>query len=99
MYRELALLCASHLSLRQTDEPDLLFHEAYCFGTSTKNQRIEAWWNLFANLPTDSWHTLIGGVEDRGLFDGGNIDKLCPQHIYGNAPNSYSYIHPDTQYL
>jgi hypothetical protein len=82
MGSELALLCASHLSLRRTDKPDLPFHKAYSFGTSTKNQRIEAWWNLLANGQTDTWRTLFGGLEDRGLFDGGNIDKLCLQHIY-----------------
>jgi len=82
MGRELALLCASHLSLRRTDKPDLLFLTAYSFGTSTKNQRIEAWWNLLANGQTDTWNTLFGGLEDHGLFDGGNIDKLSLQHIY-----------------
>jgi hypothetical protein len=42
MGRELALLCASHLSLRRTDKPDLPFLKADIFGTSTKNQPIEA---------------------------------------------------------
>jgi hypothetical protein len=82
MGRELALLFASHLSLRRTDKSDLPFHKAYSFGTSIKNQRIEAWWNLLANGQTDNWRTLFGGLEDRGLFDGGNIDTLCLQHIY-----------------
>jgi hypothetical protein len=81
MGRELALLCASHLSLRHTDKPDLPFHKAYRVGTSTKNQRIEAWWNLLANGQPDTWRTLFDGLEDRGLFDGGNIDKLYLQHI------------------
>jgi len=38
MGRELALLCASHLSLRRTEKPDLPSHKPYSFGTSTKNQ-------------------------------------------------------------
>jgi len=82
MGRELALLCVSHLFLRWTDKPDLSFHKACSFGTSTKNQRIEAWWNFLANGQTDTCCTLFGGLDDRGLFDGGNIDKLCLQHIY-----------------
>jgi hypothetical protein len=82
MGREFALLCASHLSLRQTDKTDLPFNKAYSFGTLTKNQRIEAWWNLLAKGQTDTWRKLFGGLEDRGLFDGGSIGKHCLQHIY-----------------
>jgi len=82
MGRELALLCVTHPTLRRTDKPDLPFPKDYSFGTSTNNQRIEAWWNLLANGQTDTWHTLFGSLEDCGLFDRGNIDKLCLQHRY-----------------
>jgi len=39
---ETVLLAESHLILRRANNPNLPFHEAYLFGKSTKNQRIEA---------------------------------------------------------
>ncbi|KAG0635221.1 hypothetical protein HOY80DRAFT_1094511, partial [Tuber brumale] len=40
---ETVLLAESHLLLRHANHPNLAFSQAYSYGKSTKNQRIEAW--------------------------------------------------------
>ncbi|RPA89962.1 hypothetical protein L873DRAFT_1719854 [Choiromyces venosus 120613-1] len=44
--REMVLQAQSHITLRRANKPNLPFHKVYSYGKSTKNQRIEAWWNL-----------------------------------------------------
>ncbi|KAG0632765.1 hypothetical protein HOY80DRAFT_1113456, partial [Tuber brumale] len=79
---EAILLCNSHLSLRCASKPDLSFTKAYFYGTSTKNQRIESWWNLLVNRQMDTWPNLFTDLERKGFFDGGTIDIICLQYIY-----------------
>ena len=79
---ETTLLCNSHLSLRRAEQPDLPLSKAYSYGTSTKNQRIESWWNLLANAQTDTWRAIFVDLEETGFFDGGDIDVICLQYIY-----------------
>jgi transposase InsO family protein len=82
MGSETSLLCNSQLTLRRAEKPGLLFRKAYSFGTSTKNQRIEHWWNLLADGQTQTWRSIFGGLENDGYFDGGDIDKTALQFIY-----------------
>lgn len=42
---ETVMLASAHHQLQQIAQPDLDFHDCYMYGTSTSNQRIEAWWN------------------------------------------------------
>lgn len=49
---ETGFLCRSHLLLRRADDPTKEFNRIYSFGTSTRNQRIEAWWRLLADGKT-----------------------------------------------
>ena len=79
---ETTLLCNSHLSLRRASNSQLPLAKAYSYGTSTKNQRIESWWNLLANAQTDTWRNLFTDFERQGYFDGGSIDIICLQFIY-----------------
>ncbi|RPA73771.1 hypothetical protein BJ508DRAFT_313480 [Ascobolus immersus RN42] len=62
--------------------PDLEFYKIYSFGTSTRNQRIEAWWRLLAEGKTDTYRTLFERLETDNLFNGGAIDKTAMQFIY-----------------
>ncbi|KAG0643329.1 hypothetical protein HOY80DRAFT_1094323 [Tuber brumale] len=80
--RETVLLCNSHLVLRRSQTPTLPLSKAYSYGTSTKNQRIESWWNLLANAQTDTWQNLFVEFEKEGYFDGGDIDVICLQYVY-----------------
>jgi len=79
---ETVLLAESHLMLRHANNPNFPFHEAYSFGKSTKNQRIEAWWNILTEGQTQEWKEYFNTLEGEGLFDSGNIDKACLQYIY-----------------
>ena len=79
---ETVLLCNSHLVLRRVQNPELPLTKAYSYGTSTKNQRIESWWNLLANAQTNTWRNLFIELEKKGFFDGGSIDVICLQYIY-----------------
>jgi hypothetical protein len=42
---EIVMLADAHYQFQQDIEPDLQFQDCYLYGTSTANQRIEAWWN------------------------------------------------------
>jgi len=86
---ETTLLCNSQLALRRAENPDLPLVKAYSYGTSTKNQRIESWWNLLANAQTDTWRNLFTDLEKSGYFDGGEIDIICLQYIYMNMIRSH----------
>ena len=79
---ETVLLARSHVLLQRENKHDLLFHKAYSYGKSTKNQWIEAWWNLLTEGQTQEWKVCFAELEEQGLFDGGDMDKSCLQYIY-----------------
>ncbi|KAI5788940.1 hypothetical protein DFH27DRAFT_632694, partial [Peziza echinospora] len=92
---ETSLLCNSQLVLRRAEKPDLPFNKAYAFGTSTRNQRIESWWNLLANAQTDTWRAIFAGYEEQGYFNGGQLDQALLQFIY--MPLIRQHIHTFVQ--
>ena len=62
---------------------DLPFHKAYIYGTSTANQRIEAWWNLLATGQTEQWRKLFEQFEQEGYFDSStDYDKIAIRFLY-----------------
>ncbi|CUS06670.1 unnamed protein product, partial [Tuber aestivum] len=65
---ETVLLAESHLSLRRANHPDLLFEKAYSYGKSTKNQCIEAWWNILTEGQTQAWKVYFAQLESDGYF-------------------------------
>jgi len=69
-------------SIALSSEPELLLTKAYSYGTSTKDQSIESWWNLVANAQTDTWRNLFVEMEKEGYFDGGDIVVIYLQYIY-----------------
>ncbi|CUS11455.1 unnamed protein product, partial [Tuber aestivum] len=79
---ETVLLAESHLSLRRANHPDLPFEKAYSYGKSTKNQRIEAWWNILTEGQTQAWKVYFAQLESDGYFNGGDLDKSCLQFLY-----------------
>ncbi|KAF8453392.1 hypothetical protein BDZ91DRAFT_631770, partial [Kalaharituber pfeilii] len=82
MGTETLLLCNSQLVFRRSYKPHLEFRKIYSYGTSTRNQRIESWWNLLANAQTDTWRAIFVGYKKDRYFDGGAIDQACFQYIY-----------------
>ena len=79
---ETILMAECQLAFRRAEKPDLPFHKAYSFGTSTKNQRIEAWWNIMANSQTEQYKRCFEEYKGAGLFDGGTIDQTALRYIY-----------------
>jgi transposase InsO family protein len=91
MGTETILLCHSQLILRRALKPGLPFRKIYSWGTSTKNQRIESWWNLLTNAQTETYRELFLALEHEGYFDGSEVDKLCLQFIYMEMLRKHIY--------
>ena len=83
------LLAESHLTLRRANRPELPFTKAYSYGKSTKNQRIEAWWNILTEAQTQEWKIYFAKLEAEGYFDGGETDKSCLQFLYMHMIRSH----------
>ena len=52
---ETGMLAAAHFQLRRGENPDLSFEECWIYGTSTSNQRIEAWWQQLSQSLIWQW--------------------------------------------
>jgi len=83
------LLAASHVTLRRANNPLLNFSQIYSFGKSTKNQRIEAWWNILTEGQTQEWKVYFSELENKGLFSGSDLDESCLQFIYREIIRSH----------
>ena len=86
---ETVLLAESHVTLRRVNHPDLPFAKAYSYGKSTKNQRIEAWWNILTEGQTQEWKLYFGKLEAEGYFNGSETDKSCLQFLYMDMIRSH----------
>ena len=80
---ETSLMCAAHVALRRVDEPDLAFKKAYVYGPSTRNQRIEAWWNTLADGLAETWRRFFGSLAETHLFESDSAaDVTALRFIY-----------------
>lgn len=52
---ETVLLAESPVLFRRANTPHLPLNKGYSFEKSTKNQRIEAWWNILTKAQTQEW--------------------------------------------
>ena len=52
---ETGLCAAAHLSIHQEQIPTSELNDVHIFGTSVKNQRIEAWWGQLSKSQLSSW--------------------------------------------
>ena len=85
------LLAESHLTLRRANKPALPFAKAYSYRKSTKNQHIEAWWNILTEGQTQECKIFFAKLESEGDFDGGETDKSCLQFLYMNMIRSHTH--------
>jgi hypothetical protein len=60
---ETVMLADAHYQLQTSYEPDLEFQECYLYGTSTANQRIEAWWQQLSKGLIFRWRVGLLLVE------------------------------------
>ena len=56
---ETVMLANAHFQLQQEAEPGLKFEDCYLYGTSTANQRIEAWWQQLSKGYLFRWRVSI----------------------------------------
>lgn len=56
---ETSLLASAHHQLQQEYEPGLEFQDCYLYGTSTANQRIEAWWGQITHSQLFKWRVRL----------------------------------------
>jgi hypothetical protein len=52
------------------------------FLTGSSNQRIECWWGFLRRECIEFWLWLFHDLKDRGLYDGGLIDKNTVQFCF-----------------
>jgi hypothetical protein len=80
---ETMLMCAAQTALRYSTNPLLPFHKCYVYGPSTKNQRIEAWWNTLADGLTEGWKQFFIKLDKADLFDKECVyDIIALRYIY-----------------
>jgi hypothetical protein len=70
------------LAFRRYEKPDLPFEAMYRFGTSTRNQRIESWWNLLTTGQTEQWKKHFEALKAKGFFDSSDYDIIALWFIY-----------------
>jgi hypothetical protein len=64
-------------------DPLIPFSKAYIYGPSTKNQRIEAWWNTLADGLTEGWKQFFIKLDKANLFDRESVhDVIALRFIY-----------------
>jgi hypothetical protein len=80
--KETDLMAECQVAFRQDEKPDLLIQKIYRFGRSTKNQRIESWWNLFTTGQTEQWKKHFEDLKQKGFFDSSDYDIIAFRFIY-----------------
>jgi hypothetical protein len=80
---ETTLIATCHVGLRrEKNGPGLLFKEAFHYGPSTRNIRIEAWWNMLLKGLTSGWRAYFSQLYNDGDFNGSEIDKIALRFLY-----------------
>lgn len=65
---ETLMLANLHHALARVDSPELPFSDCYFYGTSTSNQRIEAWWGQWTRAKGHYWGDYFKKLEDHRLW-------------------------------
>ena len=74
----LQMACSQvHLTPLSASNANLRFHDAYLYGTSTHNIRIESWWRQLTDRETGEWVLFFGQRKNDGLYDGRLPDKIA----------------------
>ena len=81
---ETLLMATAQAELRRSEKgEDLPFGKTFTYGPSTKNQRIEMWWNTLASGLTETWRRFFESFHEAGIFDGeSKYDLIAIRFIY-----------------
>ena len=74
-------VCAFQQLLR-ADNDDRYALNAYKYGTSTSNQRIEAYWGILRKQCTHYWINFFKDLQENDDHDGGFLDKALTQFCF-----------------
>ena len=66
---ETILICTTQVTLRYSMDPLISFSKYYVYSPFTKNQRIEAWWNILADGLTEGWKQFFIKLDKVNWFD------------------------------
>jgi hypothetical protein len=81
---ETLLMAVAQVELRRSVKGhDLPWKKAFTYGPSTKNQRIEMWWNTLASGLTETWRRFFESFHNASIFDGeSHYDLIAIRFIY-----------------
>jgi hypothetical protein len=81
---ETRLVADGHVGLMQRVlGPQITFPDVYRYGTSKKNQRIEAWWNQMSGSCLVWWREYFEELADTALWDKHNLpDRISLLAVY-----------------
>ena len=75
---ENVMVCGMQRFLRRNDADSVSGIKSFMYGTSTSNQRIEAWWSFFKKSRTTWWINYFKDAIDQGIYDPSLINhKEC----------------------
>ncbi|KAL4864173.1 hypothetical protein BDV12DRAFT_205896 [Aspergillus spectabilis] len=80
---ETVLLAEAQHKLQQSQHPEIRISECYLYGTSTANQRIEAWWLQLTRGLLYRWRNYFQSLQDEGLYSADTLhDQIALYAIY-----------------
>ena len=89
--------------LRAECDDDLAGEKAHCYGPSTGNQWIEAWWSYYRRSCLTWWITFFKDLMDRGVFLPGNtLHQECLWFCFAELIQQdldFVKIHRNTHYI
>ena len=89
--------------LRAECDDDLAGEKAHCYGPSTGNQWIEAWWSYYRRSCLTWWITFFKDLMDRGVFLPGNtLHQECLWFCFAELIQQdldFVKIHWNTHYI
>jgi len=87
---ETTMIAAAHYELRKCHDPEMTIGRCYRYGTSTANQRIEAWWNQLTRSLLFRWRVSLHHCEDGALVTTGlpANEKYSDRAIFDGFPRT-----------
>ncbi|KAI8940778.1 hypothetical protein NX059_002044 [Plenodomus lindquistii] len=73
----------AHFMLSKANDPDITWEQCYMHGTSTSNQRIEAWWQQLSKGLLFRWRDYFRNMQTQNLYSKNRLaDTIAVGAIY-----------------
>ncbi|KAL4972835.1 hypothetical protein BDW66DRAFT_162600 [Aspergillus desertorum] len=77
------LLAEAQHKLQQSKHPEIQISDCYVYGTSTANQRIEAWWPQLSRGLLFRWGNFFQALQEKGAFSKDSLaDQIALYAVY-----------------